>query len=123
MTAIKVTNIEDGAELAHQVFDHLEFSVENEGIGSYEVWGHNGNQVQFAAVLKTHEIQVEIPSIAELIPITGIAFGTIGGCRGDHNKCNKECEEFGVAISLKLISAKTENDLMIATYAVTQVEV
>jgi hypothetical protein len=48
-----------------QIEEQLEWSAEDQGIGPYEFWGTNYNDVDLTAVLETDEVGIEFPSTKE----------------------------------------------------------
>lgn len=119
---MKIEGSEDGNELACLIGDELDFHWEDSGIGSYEYWGSKGTDVQWGLTCEQDSIVVEFPSSAEVIPISGKATHTHGGCDGEHSgRCGRDCNEASVEVKISLISVtySIKEDKYEATYSVS----
>lgn len=118
---LTLKGIEEGDELACKIIEKLDFRIGNDGIGSYEYWGNKETDNSYSAELQESEITVALED-SLILPISGTASKTVGGCDGEHpGRCKPSCTEYEVTIELSLKSAKKEKNQILATYDVKEV--
>lgn len=107
-----------GDDLAECLAEHVCGDWADNGIGPYEYWGARGVHVDWCYEVEHTRVVVDVTDCA-VIPKTGKAKTTIGGCDGEHRgPCKLCCQEVEVTYKITLHRVLWQDGKLLAEYGI-----